>query len=277
MAIVFTAVVLLVPAAILWLTRRYSWAARIGVIVLCYVAGLAAGNSGLIPRETLPLREGISEAAVALALPMLLFTLDIRSWRSVAGRALLSMLLATTSVVALATSLFFAFRSQGAETAGNLAAMSVGVYTGGTPNLAAIKAGLDIPHGEYILFHSLDTVVGAGYMLAMLTVGVPLFRRILGRPTGVVQNPVDRGQHPGDDDFRPLLDSSNRAQLAPDRRLERAGPGGVPGIVASAGIGAHAGGRIGPGHRLPDQLRYSAVFVARGTGKCIWPTKPVCT
>ena len=56
--------------------------------------------------------------------------------------------------------------------------MAVGVYTGGTPNLAAIKAGLDIPHGEYIVFHSLDTLVGASYLLLMLTVGVPLFRRV---------------------------------------------------------------------------------------------------
>jgi len=166
-----------------------------------------------MPEQTLPIRQGLTEATVALALPMLLFTLDIRQWSNVAGKAMLSMLLATTSVVTLATSLFFVFREQGAETAGNLAAMSVGVYTGGTPNLAAIKAGLDIPHSEYILFHSLDTVVGAVYMLAMLTLGIPLFRHILKRPSQVQHMPGEQGPHFDEDDFRPLLERENLPQL----------------------------------------------------------------
>ena len=104
------------------------------------------------------------------------------------------MVFATTSVVTLASSLFFMFRDQGVESASHFAAMSVGVYTGGTPNLAAIKAGLDIPHSEYIVFHSLDTLIGGAYLLLMLTVGIPLFRWFLGRPSpqpGVADGPAD--------------------------------------------------------------------------------------
>ena len=213
MLVLYSAVLLAFPAGILWLTHHYRWAARAGVIVLCYLAGLIVGNSGLAPVQTLALREGITEIAVALALPMLLFTLDIRQWSRVAGKAMLSMLLATTSVVTLATSLFFAMREQGVETASHLAAMSVGVYTGGTPNLAAIKAGLDIPHGEYILFHSLDTVVGAVYMLAMLTLGIPLFRRLLKRPDPARDTPGEQALHFDEDDFRPLLQRENLPQL----------------------------------------------------------------
>ena len=213
MLVLYTAVLLAFPAGILWLTHQYRWAARVGVIVLCYLAGLIVGNSGLAPVQTLALREGVTEIAVALALPMLLFTLDIRQWSRVAGKAMLSMLFATTSVVTLASSLFFAMREQGVESASNLAAMSVGVYTGGTPNLAAIKAGLDIPHGEYILFHSLDTVVGAVYMLAMLTLGIPLFRRVLKRSDPVRDTPGEQALHFDEDDFRPLLERKNLPQL----------------------------------------------------------------
>ena len=213
MLVLYTAVLLAFPAGILWLTYQYRWAARVGVIVLCYLAGLIVGNSGLAPVQTLALREGVTEIAVALALPMLLFTLDIRQWSRVAGKAMLSMLFATTSVVTLASSLFFAMREQGVESASNLAAMSVGVYTGGTPNLAAIKAGLDIPHGEYILFHSLDTVVGAVYMLAMLTLGIPLFRRLLKRSDPVLDAPGEQALHFDEDDFRPLLERKNLPQL----------------------------------------------------------------
>ena len=73
-------------------------------------------------------------------------------------------------------------RVEGVEKASHLAAMSVGVYTGGTPNLAAIKAGLEIPHSDYIVFHSLDTLVGSIYLLIMLTLGIRLFRSWLPEP-----------------------------------------------------------------------------------------------
>ncbi len=204
---------LVVPAGIIWLTHHQSWAQRLGVIVLCYLAGLLVGNAGLVPVGALPVQQGITEAAIALALPMLLFTLDIRQWGSTAGRALLSMLFATTSVVTIATLLFFLFREQQGESASHLAAMAVGVYTGGTPNLAAIKAGLDIPHGEYILFHSLDTVVGAIYLMGMLTVGIPVFRRLLARPARVQSIPGGPDAQYHDDDFRPLLKRNKLPQL----------------------------------------------------------------
>ena len=173
---------LLVPAGMLFVAHHQRWAQKLGIILLCYVTGLLAGNGGLIPAAAAPVQQSVSEIAVALALPMLLFNLDIRQWSKMAGTAILSMLFATTSVVTLATLLFYIFQAEGVESTSHLAAMSVGVYTGGTPNLAAIKTALEIPHSQYIMFHSLDTVIGGAYILMMLTVGVPLFRRLLNKP-----------------------------------------------------------------------------------------------
>lgn len=212
-AAAWTLLFILVPAGLLWLVHRQRWAQRLGIIVMCYLAGLLSGNLGLIPPGARPVQEGLTELAVVLALPMLLFTLDVRQWSTVAGRALLSMLFATASVVALATSLFFLFRGGDATAASHLAAMAVGVYTGGTPNLAAIKAGLDIPHGEYIVFHSLDTLVGAGYLLLMLTVGVRLFRRLLRQaPPAQAATPA-AGESLDGDDLRSLLRRESLPQL----------------------------------------------------------------
>ncbi|MEJ2532663.1 MAG: DUF819 family protein [Halioglobus sp.] len=212
-AIAWTLLFLLVPVGLLWLVHRQRWAERLGIIVLCYLAGLLAGNAGLIPAAAGPAQEGLTELTIVLALPMLLFTLDVRQWRSAAGRALLSMLFATTAVAVLATCLFFLFRGEDATGASHLAAMAVGVYTGGTPNLAAIKAGLDIPHSEYIVFHSLDTLVGASYLLLMLTVGVRLFRRVLRRaPPSQAAAPAP-GESLDGDDLRPLVRRENLPQL----------------------------------------------------------------
>ena len=214
MYILFTALFLLIPVGILWLTHHQAWARKVGVIVLCYVTGLLAGNAGLIPDSVQPVQQQITDLSIALAMPLLLFTLDIRQWRRVAGRAMLSMLFATTAVVAVATSLFFLFKGQGAESASHFAAMSVGVYTGGTPNLAAIKSGLDIPHSEYIVFHSLDTFVGAAYLLLMLTLGIPFFRRLLPRFPNLTEGSVEQEHHFDSDDYSPLLEKRNFAELA---------------------------------------------------------------
>lgn len=209
----FILIFFLVPAAMLFLAHHQLWAQKIGVIVLCYLAGMLIGNSGLIPETVATVQTSMSEISVVLALPMLLFNLDIRQWSKMAGTAMLSMLLATVSVVTLATTLFFLFRGDGVESTSYLAAMSVGVYTGGTPNLAAIKAALDIPHSQYIVFHSLDTVVGGLYILMMLTIGIPFFRWFLGRGAVVGNNSSDTAQVLDDENYAPLFHLKNLPQV----------------------------------------------------------------
>lgn len=201
-----------VPAALIWLTHHQAWARKIGIIVLCYLTGLALGNTGLLSADSMAVRTTITEVTIALAMPLLLFSLDIRKWRRVAGKALLSMLFATAAVTTLATALFFFFGSRGMDSVEHYAAMSVGVYTGGTPNLAAIKSGLQIPNAEYLIFHSMDTVIGSFYFLFMLTLGIPLFRKLLGsaKPGGDATAVSTTVQ---EDDYRPFLERANWGQL----------------------------------------------------------------
>ena len=99
-----------------------------------------------------------------------------------AGQAMLSLVFATTSVVAVASTFYFLYADSNSLQSSHLAAMSVGVYTGGTANLAAIKSGLDIPNDLYLLFHSFDTVLGAVYMLFMMRAEVLIFRWFLPTP-----------------------------------------------------------------------------------------------
>ena len=172
-------VLLALPAFMLGLVHRQRWAARVGTIVLCYVAGLLAGNLGLIPESALPVQKAVSEAAIALALPMILFTVDLRAWRRIAGRALLSMALAVAAVLLVALALFAVFRALGVEAPHELAGLAVGVYTGGTPNLAAIKTALDVDETRYLVFNAFDTAVGAAYLLFMVGVAPRFARRWL--------------------------------------------------------------------------------------------------
>jgi uncharacterized membrane protein len=202
---------LLFPAAVLTLVHYNASAARIGTVVLCYGGGLLAGNLGLVPESAAALPMRISEVAIALGLPMLLFALDVRSWTRVAGKALLSLLFACTAVMFVAATLFVLFNAQGVGRAHELAGLTVGVYTGGTPNLAAIKTGLAINESRYLVFHTFDTLIGATYLLFMMTMARALFARFL--PTAAVNSPasstvLSASANDNDDDYRPLLSRS---------------------------------------------------------------------
>jgi uncharacterized membrane protein len=215
MQILLAVFFLLVPAGVIYLSHHVPLMQRIGVIVTCYLLGMLLGLTGLLPDQGRGTAQLLSEVTIVFALPLLLFSLDVRRWTHVAGRALLSLIFAVSAVTCLATLLYFLYRD-GTGMAANLAAMSVGVYSGGTPNLAAIKAGLDIPNAQYLAFHSLDAVVGSLYFLFMLTLGVPLFRALLPvRDQGMMADSAQDAdiEQPDEDDYRPLLDKRNFSQL----------------------------------------------------------------
>ncbi len=53
--------------------------------------------------------------------------------------------------------------------------MMIGVYTGGTPNLAAIARALGVEEDLYILTHTVELVIGAVILLFLITGAKPLF------------------------------------------------------------------------------------------------------
>ncbi|MET0311305.1 MAG: DUF819 family protein [Burkholderiaceae bacterium] len=170
---------LLVPALVLWLVHRFGWAQKLGAIVICYALGLAAGNLGLLPSGFKPVQSMLLDGAIALALPMILLSVDVMAWTRIAGKALLSMALAVASVLVVSVALFFAWRAMGTPKAFELAGMSVGIYTGGTPNLAAIKTALGVDEARYVLFNAFDVAIGAVYLLFMVTIAQKFFLRWL--------------------------------------------------------------------------------------------------
>lgn len=168
-----------VPALILWACVRWPFAARLEPIVLCYAAGLLVGLTGLLPDSVAPARTGVAEASIGLALPLLLFAVNLGAWRHLAGRALLSMALAVTAVVAVSVALHVLFAARGTEAPEQLAGMAVGMYTGGIANVSAIKMALGVPDARYLLFATADTAVGALYVFFIISLAPAFFRRLL--------------------------------------------------------------------------------------------------
>ncbi len=177
--ILFFAFFLGVPLLIVWATRHIQLAAKIGAIVLCYALGLLVGLSGLLPEGAYGPRTTLSEVSLVFALPLLLFSVDVRAWRQIAGAATLSMLCAIIAVVCVATLLYFWLETRGFSDAEHLSAMAVGMYTGGVANLAAMKVALGIPDDRFTIFATVDTAVGGFYLLFMLTLAKGVFSKLL--------------------------------------------------------------------------------------------------
>ena len=63
----------------------------------------------------------------------------------------------------------------------DVASLLVGVYTGGTPNLASIKMALGIDETTYFLVNTFDMLISFVYLVFLMSVGIKLFRKLLSK------------------------------------------------------------------------------------------------
>lgn len=238
---------LAVPALAAWLAAHAGWARRIGVIVLCYAAGIVAGLTGCLPAATLALRSRLAEVAVLLALPLILLTVDLRAWTRLAPRALAAMGLAVAAVTTVATAGFLVLRSTGVPRAHEFAGLAVGVYTGGTPNLAAIQLALGVDEARYLMFNAVDAAVTVAYLAFMVALGARVFAALLPAPhpqAGVAGAAAPAGPV-GEPDLGRLLTRRGAAEAAAGLGVaaailgvslwiaHRAGSGPSPGLIVA--------------------------------------------
>lgn len=171
---------LLAPAGILYLCQKVPFLAKIGAIVLAYLLGFLVGNIGIIDPSYSKIQQTLSEVMVMLAIPLLLFSLRIRSWIKMSGKTFMALLTGIVALVVMITTGYQLFGNQVPE-GWKVAGMLTGVYSGGTPNLASIKEALQVTDDTYILTHTYDIVLSTAYLFFLITLGKVLFRRFLPR------------------------------------------------------------------------------------------------
>lgn len=166
----------LIPAGVLWLCRRFSLLGKIGPVLILYFIGIILGNIGLMPGQLPAVQELMSNAMVPLAIPLMLFgcTFKLSGARS-------QLLALITGMISVATAVVIGFLIFGDNIPeGNkVGGMLVGVYTGGTINLAALKTMLGVSDETYIMINSYDILVSFLYLTFLLTIGIKLFRKFL--------------------------------------------------------------------------------------------------
>jgi len=165
---------ILFPVLVIYLSNKYKIVRKIGTVIICYLAGLIIGNVGILPENAIEYQDMLNTIVIPLAIPLLLFSLDVRSWLKMAGKTFLSLVLGLVSVLIMVFLSFLLFREKIPEF-WKVGGLLVGVYSGGTPNLAAIKLALNVDPDTYILTHTYDLVIGAFVLFFLITIAQKTF------------------------------------------------------------------------------------------------------
>ena len=177
MNILLAILFILLPAPIIWLNNRVKIVEKIGIVIICYALGMLVGNIGIIPESFSGVQTTIQDISVCLALPLILFSIDIKQWKKTAKKGLICMGLAIVSIATVVFVLHLIFRENNPNVA-DYGALAIGVYTGGTVNVASIAAAREIPESSYIMFNTVDMVISAVYMLFLTSVGRKFFQKV---------------------------------------------------------------------------------------------------
>ena len=170
---------LLSPAAVLWACNRSKVLNKIGPVLILYFLGIVVANLNLIPADCLKLQDTISTIAIPLALPMMLYSCNFKKFSVKTSLKITIIGIVAVAIAVLAG--FFAFRGGIGEEAPVVGGAIMGKCTGGTPNLAALKVMLGMENSTFIILNSFDMVVCFVYLVFLMTIGIKMGRKWLGR------------------------------------------------------------------------------------------------
>jgi uncharacterized membrane protein len=169
-----------VPFLILHLCDRFSFLKKVGSVILAYFIGIVFGSLELVPREAIAgIQDMLINLSVSLAIPLLLFSTDLKKVLKLARKTLISLVIALFSVVIVVFAGYLIFNVEGHPEFEKIAGLLVGVYTGGTPNLAALQLMLGLDPEIYLAVHTYDMVISTLYLFFLMVVGKRLFSKIL--------------------------------------------------------------------------------------------------
>ena len=177
------------PVPIVWLTRKNKILGMIGAIACCYIVGFAFSTIGFTGVDyDKDLTSTIAYVLVALSIPLILFSIDLRTVKKLTKNTIVGYTLCIVAVIIVAVAMFFITLSFFPSV--NLSAMIIGLYTGGTPNLNSIGyamgAGKDIIGAANVS----DTLVGGIYFLFLISVAPKFYSLLLNRKKKPLETPV---------------------------------------------------------------------------------------
>lgn len=172
----------LTPYLVIHLCRKSSFMNKVGEILLLYIIGILVSNIIVFPLglgESLRgIQDALTSVTILIAFPMILFSSDFKNWKL--KKAIIALCIGLFSVLIVDVIGFYIF-DDGQAGFEKIAGLLVGVYTGGTPNLASLKIALDVDAETYIFVHTFDMIISFIYIVFLMSFGIRMFRFILKR------------------------------------------------------------------------------------------------
>ncbi len=181
MKVLVVLICLFSPLLILYLTCKSALLRKVGSIIIAYVIGCALGMTGLIP-DTTEIHETqtlIASVAIPLAIPLLLFSADLKAWARLAPAFIKSTLFGLLGCAIAVTIGFFLYGQHDSALFSKIGGMLTGLYTGGNANLASLKIALGVDNATYILVSAYSTVMSAIYLFLVIIAGKRTLRFLL--------------------------------------------------------------------------------------------------
>lgn len=175
-----------VPLLVMQLAKRWTWIDKVSPMSVLYVIGLATAN--LIPADNgvFDVDTGTNtlfgNIAVPLAIPLMLMGCDTKGWQ--VGKAAKVFITGLASVLIVTVIGFFIFQpadhtAESYRSFAQVCAVATGIYTGGIPNMGAIKQAVGMPAETYLYVTSYDLIATGIYLVFIILFGKTVFRKLL--------------------------------------------------------------------------------------------------
>ena len=166
------------PFGILWLTYKSAWLRKVGSIIIAYIIGCTLGLTGLIPdtEEMHAVQTTVASVAIPIAIPLLLFSADLKSWARLAPAFIKSTIFGLLGCAIAIIIGFLLYGKSNPELFAHVGGMLTGLYTGGNANLASLKMALGVDDTTYILTSAYSTIMSAVYLFFVIIFGKRLLR-----------------------------------------------------------------------------------------------------
>lgn len=169
----------LFPVFVIFLETKNKVIQKIGGLLICYGVGILIGNIGILPDTVGPIQNMMTTLSIPIAIPLIFFSMDLKKWTRLAKKSSLALVGQILSVSIIAFTGYFIFRNYiGADT-WKISGMFIGVYTGGTVNLASIQSALQLDQSTYVALHTSDIIVSSIYLLFFISIGQKVYQLFL--------------------------------------------------------------------------------------------------
>lgn len=160
------AILLFAPYFLTKLTHHFKTQNWLSPVLLCYALGIILANIPILKFDQ-TISKAASEATILLAIPLLLFSTDLKGWLQFAKSTILSFSLCVFSGILMSILMGVLFKNEIAES-WKVAGMMAGFFTGGAPNMNAIGIGLQADESLIVYLNAADIICG-GLLLIFLT------------------------------------------------------------------------------------------------------------